>query len=150
VLLTACGDLLGVEGGDAPQDRLDAAEWKWDHAGIDDYVFTLRIGCFCGGPDRVSITVQNDVVVEVRTIPEGVLVPATSGYPTIRELFAILRDAIDLPAADVDADYHDGLGYPREIWVDWHASTADDEVSYEVSDLQASFSFADTRSHPGR
>ena len=105
-----CGDVLGPE-----QDEHEAARARWTLANADDYVFEFRRSCFCGSDfvRPVRIEVLDGVVssaVYVDTV-EPIADPLTA-VPTIEDLFAEIRDALDGTAFSVTSDYDADMGYP--------------------------------------
>lgn len=147
LLLPSCADIFGVDEQDKLRRRLDAAEQRWESEGTDDYSFILYRSCFCGDVGPVQIRVEDDVIVEVRRIPSGEILPPGPGssFPTIRGIFAILREAIDLPASDVQMEFNLVLGYPRDVYLDWYGGMADDEIRYEVSAVEPLHFVSDAR-----
>ncbi len=145
LLLAAC-DADGITGAEKEHllRRLNAAEARWDREGPTSYAYTLNRACFCGFEGPVRISVENDVVVDVRVIATDEVLPAESWqwYPSIRELFAILDDAIELPAGKVTVTFDATLGYPKEAYIDWYSNAIDDEIGYYASDILGAFTLA--------
>ncbi len=129
-----------------PQQRqvFDAALRTWTNAGITDYDFSFTRGCFCPeefvGPYAVSV--RNDVVdtasfrgtdlfdiemLEIGRYEE--IVKTVNGV--FDELERALRDADSFTA-----EYHPLLGYPTNVYIDWIANAADEEVSYTIRSLR--------------
>lgn len=138
LLLAACGgDLISGPEQRFLLQRLRAAEARWERDGPSTYAFTLDRVCFCGVNGPVRINVVNDVVTEVRLIATDEVLPTEwwQWYPSIRELFVILEDAITLPAGEVTVKFDSALGHPTEAYIDWYSNSIDDEVSYSVSQI---------------
>ena len=106
---------------------LSAAWQRWQSKGIDDYVITVRLSCFCVPTDGVRTVIRNDMT---RRVTQGDRVlPARRGY-SMDELFAMIRSA-SAEAHRVEVDYT-RRGIPRSITVDPLANAADDESYYSV------------------
>lgn len=136
-LVLGCSVLFGPEDGE-----LDENLGLWREAGIEDYTFRFRRICFC--------TATNAVVIEVRAGSVQSIVDAESGEPvdarfltsylTVDGLFEEIREAIDRDAHTLSVTYHQSLGYPTSIDIDYEVNTIDDEVSFRASELEESYS----------
>ena len=129
-----CGVL---EPGDEALERLERARALWHAAGIRDYRIRLERRCFCPpeslGPALVSVRGSVYVTAVVyaddwEPMPEGY----ARWFPSVEGLFDIVEDALLRDAAVVDVTYDRDLGLPREIWIDYKASIADEEMGYVV------------------
>jgi hypothetical protein len=56
---------------------------------------------------------------------------------TIEGLFAVIEDAINQYAHEVDVRYHGESGYPTSIFIDHHPDHVDDELVLDVLRLDA-------------
>ena len=144
-LLFALGCSSESDGGTGPnqvsrQVKLTAARARWEGAGIDDYVWTVRRGCFCHVDFNrpALIRVENGIKTSVTDIQTGEPVDESSWqfYPTVEELFGVIQAAIDRGAYQLDTSYHSGLGYPHEVYIDQARQMVDEEQTYEGSGLQ--------------
>ena len=133
LLLAACG----VTGPGHPGvAALEAAQARWTLHGPDSYVFAVQRNCFCGpdyrGPAR--LTVENGVVTDAEYVDSGLPVPSDSAFPTVDELFELLRSAYDADADDVTVTYDPQLGVPMEAWIDYLEMAADEELGWLVTE----------------
>jgi hypothetical protein len=133
-LLTSCT----VEGSFGPGVilRFGSAQRLWTSQNLTDYDFEYRRGCFCPNPGTISVAVRDGEVVAGIT-EDGEPLPAEelAEVPTVAELFDIARDAF-ANADEVSVEYHETLGYPTRISIDWYEDAADDEVSYTARNLE--------------
>lgn len=125
-------DLSGPE---AVLDELEAARRQWVEQGIDDYAFTVEVGCFCPpefrGPFEVTV-VDGEITqaaLEGKPIGEGV----DRRFLTIEGLFgSVERHAY---ADSIEVTYHPELGYPKVIDVDPLRKAIDEELQVVVMEL---------------
>ena len=133
MLLSGCGGLTPPEGSLA---ELEQAEARWQATRPLTYRFGIRRDCFCGdearGPARV--TVSGASVTERRYIDTGGLVPAQYEdlFPTVDELFDVLREAIENDAHQITVMYDPGTGVPIELFIDYSLNIADEELGFTV------------------
>ena len=107
---------------------LSAAWQRWQSKGIDDYVISVRLSCFCVPAKPVVTVIRNDRTVKV-TQGDRRLRPGR-GY-SMDELFSMIREA----SAESDAVTTDYTrrGVPRSISIDPSTMVADDETYYTVT-----------------
>lgn len=135
-LLVACTDSTGPSD---PQMLLDQNAALWDRTGPASYQYTITRLCNCADPLTQPVTiVVRDRVVETRNYLSGTPVEPQYDqlFTSVPGLFDLIRTAITAPAAGLGVRYHDTLGYPESIQIDWVAGVADDEVSYRISDFE--------------
>lgn len=129
VTVAACGDGL------APLSELARAELRWGRTGTNSYTVDVTRSCYClpesVGP--VTVSVRNGTV-ESRTFSDGSAVPADlhDSFPDVPGLFALIADALR-GGAHVSASYHPVHGAPTEVFIDYEAQMADDEVFYSAA-----------------
>lgn len=130
---TGCSDLLGTG-----EDRIEANFDTWRSERPALYQFTYQRVCFCPGPEPVVITVDGDSVIHV-SVKDGDGPPAgtLSDYPTIEGLFEQLREWRDRDPYREEMEFHDGLGYPTDVFFDFEERVADEEMGFRVRDLRA-------------
>jgi len=127
-----------------PDGLRSQIEWhraRWESRRFDDYAFQLKRICYCP-PEYVG-----PVRVEVRTGQVARIVDPVTGervderlwhvFPTIDGLFTILLDAVDRRADRIEVEWAPSLGYPAEIRIDYRLEIADEEIGYEVRDVDA-------------
>lgn len=114
---------------------------RWESRGPRDYSFDYLVSCFCPVPEVQPLRIEVRDGEVTRAVPAGSdeWLPQKSlvEIPTIDDLFERILDAIDGEADRVDATYDDRLGYPRAVFIDRAQRAIDDELSFEVSNLQA-------------
>lgn len=134
-LLGACGTPTAP--GD-PAEALARNQALWARKGPASYQMVLSRTCEClpEATQPVTIVVRN-LVVEGRRYLSGAPVDPQYDilFVSIPELFDLIRQAIDANAPGIAVRYNGQLGYPESIQIDWVAGTADDEVSYRISDF---------------
>lgn len=114
---------------------LEAARQRWQDADMDGYRMTLQRVCFCPVPDYTgpfAVTVRDGEVASV--LLQGAGVDAERGM-SVDALFALIDDAYDRGAVEVEVKFDDELGYPTSIGIDYDFQMADEEIGYRVSDL---------------
>lgn len=131
--LAGCSDTTGP---DDPAVLLEQNRALWSRSGVTSYRYTISRSCECvpesAGP--VTIDVRDGLVVD-RRYESGAAVNLqySEVFTTVPGLFAIIQDAVDLPAASIAVRYNKDLGYPESIAIDQVAGAVDDEVSYRVT-----------------
>ena len=108
--------------------ELTDAWQRWQSKGIDDYVITVRLTCFCPPTEAVRTVVRND---SIRRVTKGERrLAAHRGY-SMDELFTMIRDA-SAEADRVEVAYT-RRGVPRSITIDPIETAIDEESYYSVS-----------------
>jgi hypothetical protein len=106
-----------------------AAAWqKWQSKGVDDYVISVRLSCFCVPEKAVRTVIRNDRTVKVTQGDRRLR--SRRGW-SMDELFTMIREAT--AASDSVTVDHTRRGVPRSIAVDPSTMVADDETYYTVS-----------------
>jgi len=137
VLVTALAAIAGCSDLFSPgdQSRLEENRDKWRAQGLTTYSFTLRQVCFCGINGPVRVVVVNGAAVNATLISNGQLVDPRF-VSSIESLFDFIQRGIAKHSAVLEVTYDPTRGFPARIVSDGSKSTADDEVTYEVSDVQ--------------
>jgi hypothetical protein len=132
----ACG-LLDPDSG--TQGELEDQMDKWAAQGPASYEYVQTQLCFCH-PDYTQpyrIRVQAGKVVDARNAATGAPTPAQYKARTVPELFAVIEDALDREADQIDVAYDPDLGYPTSIVIDYERQAADEELTLEAEGLVA-------------
>lgn len=108
--------------------ELSAAWQKWQSKGIDDYVITVRVSCFCVPTDAVRTVIRDD---STRRVTKGGRELSARRGHSMDELFAMIRSA-SAEADRVEVDYT-RRGVPKSITIDPIANAIDEETYYSVS-----------------
>lgn len=128
---TSCSDAVSPG---AARSRLEVNRQRWIAQQMTRYDFTLEQFCFClvRGPVRVSV--QNGSVVAATEISTGHAVDIRF-VRTIESLFEFIDNGIEHHAVVLEVTYDPVMGYPTKITFDGAFNIADDEITYEVSDV---------------
>lgn len=128
-----------VQASSAPSLSASAvAEWAEPAA----YSFTLESRCgernLIG---RFAVEVENGVVIAVEDLVDqggatSVVQPAD--VPTLSGLLALVAEARNEGAGEVNLVTDPADGHPVSVEIDWEAAATDDEECYTVSDFVAS------------
>jgi len=132
MLICGCSGLFDPD----PDDYEDNLE-KWNSSGIEDYSFRSTRQCFCFGVAPVIVRVDADTIVSVTDAATGDPVDPQflDIYLTIDGIFAVIRDAIEQDVFELSVAYHETLGYPTRVDIDYQENTIDDEITYFASEL---------------
>ena len=76
-------------------------------------------------------------MISQRYIDDDIPVPLhlADVWGTVEDMFRLIEDAIDRDAESVQVTYHDRLGYPTHISIDYSSRIADDELVVTAADL---------------
>lgn len=116
---------------------LEAAEALWKQKRPAHYAYQLQPSCFCPPEYTQPIAIrvfqgkiqQADLVTASKPLP-----PERKGdAKTIEELFKLIREAINRPAASVKITYDPQYGFPSTISIDLDQMIADEELYYTVT-----------------
>lgn len=138
-LLTAACCCGPFDSGSDDRRELAEARSRWVRAAVDDYAFTVTPMCFCPDIAPIRVQVRDGAVVSRVYAGTGETVPADrwTRLDTAEELFAIVDDALDRGAFELRAEYHDQVGIPTGVWIDYERDTADEEFGFTVTDFVA-------------
>jgi hypothetical protein len=107
-----------------------------------DYSFELTVQCFCmgsGTPIEISV-VNSEVVGAVYAEDDTGRGGTTAGDPADHLFWLTINDVItkanDTEADHVEVDWPQGQDYPNRVFVDGSKNLADDEVGYEIRNVQ--------------
>ena len=133
-LLAACDPFTA---GNPAQSQLDAALGRWNEAGYSSYEYKLRRICECvpETTHTLRVRVESGQITSVFDLDTNRPASSTSAGLTVLQLFEIVQDAIDQQAFRLVVEYHQELGYPSGLAVDYDDGTADDEITYLVTEL---------------
>lgn len=128
--------------------NLEEAKEKWEAKKSPDYTFKYNRGCFCPyfgnlevrvNADTISALIDLETSLEATIEIDGEMVRLFDFYPnsfyTIDALFEELEIAVN-SADEMSGKYDSDLGYPLEVFIDYHTEAIDDEVSYTLSDME--------------
>jgi len=132
VALTGCSDLFSP---DRDRSRLEENRDKWRAQGLNSYTFTFRQGCFCGITEPVRVVVVNGSAVNATLISNSQLIDPRF-VSSIESLFDFIDRGIAKHSVVLEVTYDPARGFPTRIVSDGSKNIADDEVTYEVSDVQ--------------
>lgn len=131
----ACSDASGPA--DDPGVALEQARARWEASGVTGYRMTLARVCECPAPTAAVVVVREGRVAGVSDVETGEpLAPEVAAFfLSVDEIFDALAAGI-AEGARVEATYDPVLGYPVHVLVDPVSSAIDDEVAYDISDLE--------------
>ncbi|MBT3479795.1 MAG: hypothetical protein HOA15_02890 [Candidatus Marinimicrobia bacterium] len=112
---------------------------KWQSNNMVSYEFNFRASCFCIDEwvREVRVSVNNDTIKSVLfaddNLPPQKLVPEQ--WHTINALFDLSKTAVE-EAHQFEIKYDNAYGNPSEISIDWNLQTADDEVTFYITNMK--------------
>jgi len=111
---------------------------KWNNAGLNNYLINSKRICFCASVEEVIVNVEEGMVKDARYLSSGeyLTIEELQHVYSVNEYFEIIREAINQQANVLRVDYDNDLGFPGNIYIDYDAAIADDEITYEISNLQ--------------
>jgi hypothetical protein len=108
--------------------ELSAAWQTWQSKGIDDYVITVRLSCFCQPRAGVRTVVRDD---STRRVTQGERTLSAGRGWSMDELFTMIREeSVDADSVTVD---YTRRGVPKSIAIDRDVMIADEETYYSVT-----------------
>lgn len=125
--------------------ELDAARDRWEDAGLTSYAVTQRRICFCPPPHAWTVVVTGSGPQFVDSVddPGGSDLTgraleqiALDQAVSVEGLFDWIEDQLG-GAGTIDVTYDPDLGYPATISADPIPGAADDEISWELSEVTA-------------
>lgn len=113
---------------------------RWEARPFRDYAATLERQCFClpAATEPVRIEVRQGQIVR-RVDPETgepVADPPPVPVPTVDGLFVILLEAVEGDAAAIELEWNAELGFPVRFFIDYDRQVADEELGFEVRDVE--------------
>lgn len=150
LILLVAGCSFSPLGSDDPLDELRAHRALWNRQSLDDYRFQIQIGCFCPPylvqPSTVVVRADTVAAVLDPTTGEPQRSPSSdepltarqqADFPTIDAIFDRVERALRNEADRVEVQYDDGRGFVRDTALDVDEDAADDDVSYQISNVEA-------------
>lgn len=147
LLAAGCESTTGPAGVSAL--RLSTAEARWAAHGSASYQIVEGRSCEClpemSGPVRLEVRVLPSLPPGPATETVGMTYESTgepvpenyrSSFLTIRQLFALIREARAQGAYLVAAEFDPVRGYPSLVSIDYDRAIADDEVVYSVTSYE--------------
>lgn len=116
---------------------LDTAEALWKQKRPEHYAYQLQPSCFCPVEytQPIAIRVFKGVVQQADLVTSKKPLPAErkADAKTIEDLFKLIREAIERPAASVNVSYDQRYGFPSSINIDLDQMMADEEIYYTAT-----------------
>ena len=140
--VAACllGSSCGILDPDSRLDELESHREQWHEADIQDYSMEFRASCFCGGEftELVTVEVLQDTIRSVTVVSTGLPVEhmPIDAWLTVEDLFAAVEQAILGDADELQVTYDPELGYPEFVFIDREEMAIDEEMGYQVFDLE--------------
>jgi hypothetical protein len=121
-----------------------AARERWRAANLAGYEYGYQKYCEChpDAPPETVVTVRSGEVVAVRHRPQGSSEEVRAEernlqfYWTVDGLFGLLQSAIDR-GVQVRAQYHETLGHPTQIYIDYDPEFIGDELDLRLTRVVA-------------
>ncbi len=133
--------LSAVPGTAANEVPANTPAIAWADQGIDDYRYTVQVGCFC------IVEATRPVVVEVRDGQAVSFTYADDGtaadpalferYGSMDKIFVIISDAEAQNPVRLDVTYDEATGVPQSIAIDISEQMADEELYLEITGFEA-------------
>jgi len=140
VAVILLGSSCGILDPDSRLDELESHREQWRAANIQHYRMEFRASCFCGQEftELVTVEVREDTIRSVTIISTGLPVEhmQIDAWLTVEELFSAVEEAILHDADELQVTYDIELGYPEFVFIDREEMTIDEEVGYQVFDLE--------------
>jgi hypothetical protein len=134
------GSSCSVLDPDSRLDELESHREQWRAADIQHYRMEFRASCFCGQEftELVIVEVLQDTIRSVTVVRTDLPVEhmPIDAWLTVEELFAAVEEAILDDADELQVTYDLELGYPEFIFIDREELAIDEEVGYQVFDLE--------------
>lgn len=133
--LAAC-DSLGSDNSSFLLEQLIRAEATWADNGSPDYTMLATRRCDCGvDPVQVELTVVANEIVAATYVFDGADVDPGDWdqYPTITEMFALVRDAVNRKVPAIIVGYDQEFGYVNDLVINYDRTRFDDDVLYTVN-----------------
>lgn len=100
-----------------------------------DYVYRLRVLCFCPQVGTVEVTVADGAVTDA-VIAGGPRKGQAAPEFTRLTINEVIAKANDPAAAKVQVEWPDGQDHPTSVQIDRIANAVDDEVTYAIKDVR--------------
>jgi hypothetical protein len=113
----------------------------WKEQNANHYQFQLSILCFCPYYSQMplNIEVRDGEAMSIAAADGSDVTPNLEYYSqadTVEEVFGIIESAQSGGADEVMVEYDPDYGYPILIAIDYIKEAVDDEVSYQVANIQ--------------
>ncbi|HVQ88801.1 MAG TPA: DUF6174 domain-containing protein [Actinomycetes bacterium] len=108
----------------------------WNAAGMDDYHYTLSVGCFCPAALGVRVVVVNDDVqtIDASSQQRQLIRHFFHGPPTVDAMFAAIVEA-EATADSVTLKFDETTGVPKSIYIDYASNGVDDEIGISTDEF---------------
>ena len=140
VAVCLLGSSCGILDPDSRLDEMESHREQWHEADIQHYRMEFRASCFCGQEftELVTVEVLQDNIRSVTVVRTGLPVENTliDAWLTVEELFAAVEQAILDDAHELQVTYDPELGYPEFVFIDREEMAIDEEMGYQVFDLE--------------
>ena len=124
-----------------PGSPLEQNRQKWQYQNISHYRFDLKVLCFCAFSAIMPIKVEvNNGKIISMVGKDGQSAAqyqqALAQYASIDNLFDTIDAAEKRNAYQLAVEYDSNYGYPQVIHIDYSEKLSDDEISFQVSNLE--------------
>lgn len=113
---------------------------RWDAYALDKYSINQTVLCYCpnaGEPYKLSVA--GDSILSAQNVRTGNYVTDHSiiVFRTVDEIFDLIESVDPDSVAYINVEYHERYGYPTQLYIDYNAQMADEEMGYQMKDLKA-------------
>jgi hypothetical protein len=123
------------------QDAPESPQALWQAQGLENYRYTLQVGCFCltDMTRPVVIEVRDGEVASITYVDDGAAADPTlfERYDSVDDLFAVISEAEAQDPARLDVTYAEETGVPLSVAIDISEQMADEELYLTVSEFEA-------------
>ena len=120
-----------------PRAELAANRALWEAFRPRSYSYGVERICFCPEEWRgpVLVWVEGETVVrrEYASSSDDVPPEIAEAFPSVDGLFETLSEALDLGASSLNVAYDPATGVPKEVFIDYEAAVADEELGFLVT-----------------
>lgn len=125
------------------QEALEQAQqlWQAQSSASYEYAYFKECDCYRDGPPLTVVTVANGEIDQVAFVRQdsgreiAARDDALDSYWTIDDLFARIAGALERQA-ELSVEYHETLGYPLNLYIDYDADFIGDETDLRLTRLE--------------
>ena len=114
---------------------LDKQLQLWESNGIDSYIFTQSISCFCSEEYREpkEVVVRDGVIVSVAGVAYDTDIHQS--ILAVDARFDYIRKSLERDPEAFSVEYDSTSGFPTSFYFDFSFMIADEEIGYTFTDF---------------